>query len=234
MTTRADQRKRPGERSVLRRSGAGFSVVRPLNQPRVQLRSLSAEDTSKADEEIMAALNELGAFISGEGFIQKVSRVVLTTGTHQHDASEITSGQFSNARISETSVTQHEGAIDHDALTNFVTKEHLDWTADQGANNILVENTHIPTVHKDADYTVTVADCFVSADCTTADVNLTLPTASAGTGRIFYFKRTDGSGNNVLVTADGAETIDGNSNYTLTTQYQNVNVISDGTEWWIA
>lgn len=34
------------------------------------------------------------------------------------DASDIVSGAFADARISESSVTQHEAAIDHDALTN--------------------------------------------------------------------------------------------------------------------
>ena len=41
-----------------------------------------------------------------------------------------------DANITQSSVTQHEGAIDHDQLLNFVANEHLDWTADQGATNI--------------------------------------------------------------------------------------------------
>ena len=39
------------------------------------------------------------------------------------DASELIGG-VSDASITESSVTQHEGAIDHDALTNFVAAEH--------------------------------------------------------------------------------------------------------------
>ena len=38
---------------------------------------------------------------------------------------DIQSGTFADARISESSVTQHEAAIDHDALTNFVANEHV-------------------------------------------------------------------------------------------------------------
>ncbi len=41
-----------------------------------------------------------------------------------------------DANITQSSVTQHEGAIDHDSLLNFVANEHIDWTADQGATNI--------------------------------------------------------------------------------------------------
>lgn len=44
-------------------------------------------------------------------------------------AGQITSGEFADARISESSVTQHESAIDHDALTNFVANEHIDHSA---------------------------------------------------------------------------------------------------------
>lgn len=44
--------------------------------------------------------------------------------THTHPAADIVSGQFDDARIKATSVTQHEASIDHDALTNFVAAEH--------------------------------------------------------------------------------------------------------------
>lgn len=44
--------------------------------------------------------------------------------THTHAASDVTAGTFADARISQSSVTQHEAAIDHDALTNFAADEH--------------------------------------------------------------------------------------------------------------
>lgn len=54
--------------------------------------------------------------------------------------SHVQSGTFADARIAESSVTQHEAAIDHDALTNFVANEHLDWSQDQGGTVIDVGN----------------------------------------------------------------------------------------------
>ena len=45
---------------------------------------------------------------------------------HTHDAGDIISGTFANARISESSVTQHVGAIDHDSLLNYVANDHVD------------------------------------------------------------------------------------------------------------
>lgn len=45
--------------------------------------------------------------------------------SHAHAASDVISGTFADARIAESNVTQHETAIDHDALTNFVSDEHV-------------------------------------------------------------------------------------------------------------
>lgn len=45
--------------------------------------------------------------------------------SHSHAASDVTSGTFADGRISQSSVTQHEAAIDHDALTGFEADEHL-------------------------------------------------------------------------------------------------------------
>ena len=43
---------------------------------------------------------------------------------HVHAAADITTGEFADARISKTSVTQHVASIDHNALLNFTITEH--------------------------------------------------------------------------------------------------------------
>ena len=43
---------------------------------------------------------------------------------HAHGAGDVTSGVFADARISQSSVTQHQAAIDHDALTNYTAAAH--------------------------------------------------------------------------------------------------------------
>lgn len=43
---------------------------------------------------------------------------------HNHTAADTNSGTFDDARIAESSVTQHQGALDHDQLTNFDATEH--------------------------------------------------------------------------------------------------------------
>jgi hypothetical protein len=55
------------------------------------------------------------------------------TGTQT--ASTISGGTFADGLIAESNVTQHEGAIDHDQLTNFVGNEHINWVI-TGAEDI--------------------------------------------------------------------------------------------------
>lgn len=62
--------------------------------------------------------------------------------SHTHPAADIVSGTLADARVAESNVTQHEGAINHDALLNYSSNEHLDWTQDLGATNI--NNANIP------------------------------------------------------------------------------------------
>jgi len=46
--------------------------------------------------------------------------------SHDHTASAIVSGTFADARVAASSITQHEAAIDHNALTNYVASQHTD------------------------------------------------------------------------------------------------------------
>ena len=71
--------------------------------------------------------------------------------SHNHAASEITSGTLADARVAQSNVTQHQAAIDHDALTNFAANEHIDWTTDQGTTNIHSGN-YTDTTYTSSDF----------------------------------------------------------------------------------
>lgn len=75
------------------------------------------------------------------------------------------------------------------------------------------------------DYTTTDTDCFFKADCSSNDVNINLSTAIVG--KVYTVKRIDNSTNSLNILG----TIDGNTNITLTGQYQAINLIYDGTDW---
>lgn len=74
------------------------------------------------------ASGELLAFTGTVWENQTLAEAGVAAASHTHATSDITSGTFADARIAESNVTQHQAAIDHDALTNFVANEHIDWT----------------------------------------------------------------------------------------------------------
>lgn len=88
-------------------------------------------------------------------------------------------------------------------------------------------------IEKTAAYTLTLSDSICVVDATGGAVTITLPTAASAINRCFYIKKIDASGNAVTVDGDGSETIDGATTASLASQYDSVQVVSDGTEWWI-
>ena len=125
---------------------------------------------------------------------------------HTHPASEVVSGTFDDARISESSVTQHEAAIDHNALLNFLVAEHRK-ILDSGTSTIdLFSASKILTLIGAVSSGIDVKDPVE----TVADVDITLSgeqtingvTTSAS--RIAVIGQTDDTENGYYLTAAGA------------------------------
>jgi hypothetical protein len=86
-----------------------------------------------------------------------------------------------------------------------------------------------PTVS--AAYTLEADYDVIPADTTGAAFTITLPKAALHKGRLVFVKRINGGANNLTVDGDGAETIDGAANITLTAQWEVKRLTSDGTNW---
>lgn len=71
----------------------------------------------------------------------------------------------------------------------------------------------------------------ILADATTAAFTITLPASSEGL--MYWIKKIDSSANAVTIDGDGSETIDGDTTKILSSQYDAVQLLADGTEWWI-
>lgn len=71
----------------------------------------------------------------------------------------------------------------------------------------------------------------VDDDTAGSAVTVTLPVASADA--VSYYVKKLGTTANVIVDGNGAETVDGAANATLTAQYEAILVVSDGTAWHI-
>lgn len=105
---------------------------------------------------------------------------------------------------------------------------------DTTKNVALHAGFQVPVVAKTADYTIVETNVFITADCTSGNVTLTLPAANvAGTGvtPVLWIKRIDSSGNTVTISRAGADTIDGGTTYVLGA-LQSAEVLSDGSSKW--
>ena len=67
----------------------------------------------------------------------------------------------------------------------------------------------------------------------TASRTVTIPTAQRTEGRILIIKDRDGTAatHNIVIDPESTVTIDGATTYTISTNYQSVKLISDGSNW---
>lgn len=80
-------------------------------------------------------------------------------------------------------------------------------------------------------YSVANTDDFIRADGTSTAFIVTLPTAVGFTGVTFTIEKVDSSGNAITVATTSAQTINGATTQTLSTQFQSITVVSNGSNW---
>lgn len=102
------------------------------------------------------------------------------------------------------------------------------WLRDIG---ITFTGLQLQSVSKTSAYTITTADRLVYVDTTSGNVTVTLPAAATVTTNTVYSIVKTAAGNTVTVDGDGAETIDGSANASLTALYSRLDLISTGSAW---
>lgn len=102
------------------------------------------------------------------------------------------------------------------------------WLRDIG---VLFTNLQLQSVTKTSAYTITTADRLTYVDTTSGNVTVTLPAAATVTANTVYSVEKTAAGNTVTVEGDGAETIDGSANASLTSLYSRLDLISTGSAW---
>ncbi len=104
--------------------------------------------------------------------------------------------------------------------------------------------SYFPTVQssavaKSANYTITTTDGYRNIFVTTgaSTITLTLPAASANTGRTIVVTKVDTGAGKVTIARAGSDTIDGMTSSDIGTgadnQYASITIVSDGTGWYI-
>ena len=92
----------------------------------------------------------------------------------------------------------------------------------------------IQVVAKTGAYTLTAIDDFIECDASGGAFTITLPAvASTTTGKVYHIKKIDSSANVVTVDGNASETIDDGTTASITTQYECITIINNGSEWWI-
>jgi hypothetical protein len=189
--------------------------------------------------------------LTGALEIDKTSTTALDVA--QDDGTSVFVVDTSNKKVTVISGTTGQSTIDaglvvnnssgSDAICDFqvnsdtkvaIKVDASEDTLDLGVNTqaeIIVYKKKI--VSKTADYTATTSDEIILVDASSSNVTITLPAVSGNSGVHFHIKKTDSSTNTVTVDGSGSETIDGATTQVISSQYDSMHIVCDGTEWWI-
>lgn len=91
--------------------------------------------------------------------------------------------------------------------------------------------TLVSKTFTDTPYAVLTTDQVILVDASGGATTATLPTAVGVGGKTYTIKKTDSSVNAVIVATTSAQTIDGETTFSIEGQYDTITVISDGANW---
>ena len=86
---------------------------------------------------------------------------------------------------------------------------------------------------KTSSYTVLLTDNVLLANCVGGNIVFTLPAASTATGHVFYCKKIDNSSYTMTIQGNGSDIIDGSNTQVVSTQYESLTLVTDGTSWYL-
>lgn len=84
-----------------------------------------------------------------------------------------------------------------------------------------------------ANATLSGSQSFIQADASSASLTVTLPAVASNTGRRYIVKKVDATANTVTVDGASSETIDGATTYVLGSQWESVEIVCNGVEWYV-
>lgn len=113
------------------------------------------------------------------------------------------------------------------------TVESNSFSVEHSLNALKTAVTETTAAITATSYSVTDDDFLILADATGGAITLNLPPAALVLYHVFIIKRLNSGVNSVTIDGDGAETIDGALTFVLSNQYDSINIISDGTAYWI-
>lgn len=122
-----------------------------------------------------------------------------------------------------------KGVTDHNNLSGLQGDDHPQYV-------LLIGRSSDITVVNVAAYDLLVTDVVLHVTyISTGAVTVTLPTAQATNGRQIDVKDAVGNAdvNNVTISTEGAETIDGQSTFVISTKYESASLYSYDGNWFV-
>ena len=89
------------------------------------------------------------------------------------------------------------------------------------------------TTSVSANYTMTLNDTVILVDATGGNKTITLKPVDQCKHKRLVIKKIDTSGNTVTIDGNASEVIDDATTYVISTAYTSIDLVSDGTKWWI-
>jgi hypothetical protein len=201
-------------------------------------------DPSTFDPEVPASIvGEAGAILqvnsTGDGWTVGASTVVGTTVT-PYMATVLDDLSAAAARTTLGALSDAAGAVGTTNLAALaVTTAKLDALAvttakiDAGAVTRAKITETLNTTSKTANYTATASDDVILCSASGGAFTITLPAAASSTGLHLVVKKTDSGFNAVTIDGNASETIDGATTKKLSTQYESIEIVCDGSNWHI-
>lgn len=146
----------------------------------------------------------------------------------------ITDGLSANVRLIASNANKKVEEVND--LTQWIAGGDRVTIADDGDGTVTVsvQNLSDLSTIDDTDSPFTALHTnernYVVADATNGAITVNLPPAADWVGLEIIVKKLDTAANNVTVSPDGTETIDGASSYDLVNQWDTVTLYSDGTQ----
>lgn len=173
----------------------------------------------------------VGAF--GPFIYDDVSQEAIDTDGNIKANNVLTDGLTTNVRLVASNASKLLEEVND--LTPYIGGGTYITVTDDGDGTVTIEVQNLLEINliddTDSPYDISVSALrsIVIVDASTNAVTVNLPAATNWAGQTIVVKKTDNV-NNITIQADGTETIDGSNTQTLSTQYDAMAIVSDGTD----
>jgi len=135
-------------------------------------------------------------------------------------------------KINSTTIINSNGAIETPSGEDITSGGSIIANSGIENNGRHIKNTDAVS---SSTYSITSTDHIILCDTSSNSITVTIPTAQTEDGRELVIKDYGGNSNtnNITVDTEGSETIDGESDITINTDYDSVTIICKNNDWYI-